>query len=51
MIVASTLSTIEAVIPYLILSGVVLLIAVRLVVGPLVEHLRHARQREEEQTK
>ncbi len=50
MISASTLSTIEAVIPYLILAGVVVFIVLRLVVAPLVDSVRHARKRKNEHT-
>ena len=44
MVVASTLSTIEGVIPYVILAGVVLFILLRLVVMPLVDFLVRARR-------
>ncbi len=48
MIVASALSTIEGIIPYLILACVVLFFIVRLVVMPLVDALVRARQRKDE---
>jgi hypothetical protein len=44
MMIASTLSTVEAVIPYVILASVAVFIALRLVVGPLVDLLRRARK-------
>lgn len=46
MIVASTLSTIEGVIPYVILAGVVFFFLLRLVVMPLIDILVRARRRD-----
>lgn len=53
MMIASTLSTIEAVIPYLILAGVIVFILLRLVGVSLVDvlvHALHARKRKNEHT-
>lgn len=50
MIIASTLSTIEAIIPYLILASVVIFIVIRLVAVPLVDFLWRARRRKNEHT-
>ncbi|HEU5439697.1 MAG TPA: hypothetical protein VFU88_10440 [Ktedonobacterales bacterium] len=50
MIIASTLSTIEAIIPYLIAAGVVVFIILRLVGAPLADLLGHARKRKNEHT-
>lgn len=50
MVIASTLTTIEAVIPYLILAAVIVFIGFRLVVAPLVDFLRRARKRQNEHT-
>lgn len=47
---ASTVSTIEAVIPYLILAGVIVFIALRLVGVSLVDVLERARRRKNERT-
>ncbi len=49
MISASTLSTIEAIIPYLILAGIGAFFILRLVV-PLVDHVWHAGKRKNEHT-
>lgn len=46
MFVASTLSTIEAVIPYVILAVVVVFFLLRLVVMPLIEFMIRARHRD-----
>jgi hypothetical protein len=51
MIVASTLSTIEGVIPYVILAGVVVFFLLRLVVLPLVDFLVRARRRDNQHAK
>lgn len=50
MIIASTLSTIEAIVPYLILAGVVVFIILRLFGIPIVDLLWHARKRKNEHT-
>lgn len=50
MMLASTVSTIEAVIPYLILAGVIVFIALRLVGVSLVDVLERARRRKNERT-
>lgn len=50
MIIASLLSTIEAVVPYLILASVIVFIITRLVVIPLVDLLWRARRRKNEHT-
>lgn len=47
MIIASTVSTIEAVIPYLVLATVAAFILLRLV-GPLVDGLWRSRKRKNE---
>jgi hypothetical protein len=46
MIVASTTSTIEGIIPYVILAGVVAFILSRLADGPLADLLSRTRKRE-----
>jgi hypothetical protein len=50
MVAVSTLSTVEAIIPYLVLAGVVVFIALRVVVFPLVDLLLQARKRKNEHT-
>ncbi len=48
MNIASTTSTIEGIIPYVILAGVVAFILSRLAAGPLADLLSHARKRKDE---
>jgi len=49
MAIASTISTIEGIIPWLILAGVIIFISIRLVIGPLVAQVVRARKRKNEE--